>query len=431
MGEAAGMASRLVDDLEAQGADEERLVDYVDYVEKDKFLRVHQPREVRVYAQSSALLHMLRYRSTVFRMVIRAPEFYLLILLHTLLLVAFRLRGRLVASNGEVVRLSDGRPRSHWPRIHNELFTVLSSLLVFLLVFYNNQAYKRYMEQFFVARFIESRMRFMTLRLRAFFRRQTFPAAEQSMRAIFRSMLVAHYSTYFRLPRYVRHGVDKWGWNYLRQCRLITAEEMQSLEKKTGPQIFAEAMAFSTEVLAEHLRQGHISSEVYGFFQEDFQFLARYIMTVTTYANHPVPFAYYHLATMLTAMMLILQAYSFAFYDTFFSIVVYALLCLVILGLRGLSGALADPFGTDDVDFQTILPTARTHRDLEDILDRDSIFGGVKVKSLSESRKQHQAEVERHTGWAKGGASDLLLKQLRQMSSQGQVRDQPRDQARE
>ncbi|GBG90530.1 hypothetical protein CBR_g50874 [Chara braunii] len=406
------MASIWVDDLEAGAGDsgEERLHDYVEYVENNEFIRKHQSRGVRIYSESYPLVHMLRYHSTALRMVLRTAEFYFLLVFHSFLLVAFRLYGRLVV-DGEVERFaSNGRPRSHWPRISNELFTILSPLVVFLLVFYNNQAYNRYMEQFFLARLIEGRMRYMTARLRAFFRRQPFPAAEQSMRSIFRTMVVAHYSLFFRLPRYVRHGVDKWGSDYLLKCQLITAEEKQFLEKKTGPQIFAEAMAFATELLAEHLRQGHIDSQVYGYFQEDFQVLARYIMTITSYANHPVPFAYYHLTTVLTVMLLMLVAYSFIFYDSIFTIVVYGLLCLVVLGLRDLSAALSDPFGTDDVDFPTILPTARTHRDMEDILDRDSVFGRVMAKG-SESRQR-----QRYRDWVVGGVQDMLMKQLRKTS---------------
>ncbi|GBG61348.1 hypothetical protein CBR_g20381 [Chara braunii] len=360
--------------------DMQRVQDYVSYVKSDAFLRPFQPHGLDPYSVERPIRNLFKFRSTSVKMVVYSVDFYSLMSLHVVLLAIFRAQGRCLDSNGEVLRLGNGLPKTTWPRISNEMFLILAPLLVFVLVFYNNQAYNRYIEQFFMARQIESRVRFLTSRLRAFFRRDPFPGADHSMRAILRTLVVAHYCLYFRLPRYSQQKIDKWGLEYLTKCNLITEKERLMLQSKTGPEIMGEALAFSTEMLGQHVRRGDIDTVTYGLFEEDIHRLSYFVMVITSYASNPVPFAYYHLANLLTLGELVLIGYSFIFYDSFFTIVVYALLCTAILGLRDLSCALADPFGVDDTDFPTILPTAKAHAANEAMLDRDSIFGPAVIQ---------------------------------------------------
>ncbi|GBG61357.1 hypothetical protein CBR_g20390 [Chara braunii] len=366
----------------------ERIRDYVNYVKSDLFLRPYQPRGLGKYTAERPIRNLLSFRSTAVKMVLRSADFYTLMTLHLVLLATFRAKGRCRGPDGEVLRLGNGFPKTTWPRISNDMFLILAPLLVFVLVFYNNQAYNRFMEQFFIARQIEGRVKYLTSRLRAFFRRDPFRGADHSMRAILRTLVVAHYCLYFRLPRYSKQKIDEWGLEYLRKCGLITGKEREVLQEKTGPEIMGEALAFSTELLGQHVRRGDIDTVTYGLFEADIHRLSYFVMVITAYANNPVPFAYYHLASLLTLGHLVLISYSFVLYDSLFTIIVFALLCLTILGLRDLSCALADPFGVDDTDLPTILPTAKAHALSEALLDRDTIFGPAVIKEVPENESR-------------------------------------------
>ncbi|GBG90634.1 hypothetical protein CBR_g50979 [Chara braunii] len=302
-------------------------------------------------------------------MVVLSADFVLLNLLHLILLIVFQKHGK--------ERGADGKMTTKWYRITNEMFAVMSPLLVFFLVFYNNQAYNRYMEQFFIARKLEGKVKHITNRLRAYFRHDPFPGAEQSMREMLRTVIVAHYCLYFRLPRYSLRQIHEWGWDYLRKYGLVKKEEYAVLVAKTGPEIMGETLAFCLERLGQHVRYGHIDTLTFNAFEQDLHVMAGFIMSITAYANNPVPFAYYHLANLLTLGQLALVAYAFVFLDSYLTIIVFALLTTALLGLRDMSCALSDPFGVDDTDFPTIVPTARSHVGNEALLSRDSVFGNA------------------------------------------------------
>jgi len=69
--------------------------------------------------------------------------------------------------------------------------------------------------------------------------------------------------------------------------------------------------------------------------------------------NQPVPFPYYHTLTLQLSLNLLLMAYSMIEFETVVTIPCFAIVTLVCLGLKETAVALADPFGADDVDFET------------------------------------------------------------------------------
>merc|ERR1712224_1036615 len=66
----------------------------------------------------------------------------------------------------------------------------------------------------------------------------------------------------------------------------------------------------------------------------------------------PMPFQYFHIMNLMLMLNLFLWAYSLGCQDSWFAPVIYMFVQLMFQGLRELSTALSDPYGSDEVDFQ-------------------------------------------------------------------------------
>ena len=78
-------------------------------------------------------------------------------------------------------------------------------------------------------------------------------------------------------------------------------------------------------------------------------FCAEIVNTMT----QPIPFPYYHTLTLMLSLNLLLIAYSAIEFETVMTIPVFFIIVLVCLGLKETAVALSDPFGGDEVDFET------------------------------------------------------------------------------
>jgi len=69
--------------------------------------------------------------------------------------------------------------------------------------------------------------------------------------------------------------------------------------------------------------------------------------------KQPVPWAYFHLLNMMSFLTLLLVSYCLVFASVWpVTIIVHAIICLLVLGMKNLAGAMADPFGDDEIDFR-------------------------------------------------------------------------------
>jgi len=78
-------------------------------------------------------------------------------------------------------------------------------------------------------------------------------------------------------------------------------------------------------------------------------------VTIIMLIQQPVPFAYFHILKVQTLIVLLLIGYSVSsvFDEWFFASVAFGVICFVLLGLQEIAVAMADPFGDDDMDFET------------------------------------------------------------------------------
>lgn len=78
-----------------------------------------------------------------------------------------------------------------------------------------------------------------------------------------------------------------------------------------------------------------------------------------------VPFALYHLITVLNTGFLLATAYQFVFYAGYWGIVPVTFTALAFQGLRELASVLADPLGNDDTDIPVLDYVVEWHSTVE------------------------------------------------------------------
>ena len=108
-------------------------------------------------------------------------------------------------------------------------------------------------------------------------------------------------------------------------------------------------------------------------------FCAEIVNTMT----QPIPFPYDHTLTLMLSLNLLLIAYSMIEFETVMTIPCFFIIVLVCLGLKETAVALADPFGGDDVDFETEVYMA-------------NMLANTKVSSSSSTgAQQHSSTAQR------------------------------------
>jgi predicted membrane chloride channel (bestrophin family) len=71
------------------------------------------------------------------------------------------------------------------------------------------------------------------------------------------------------------------------------------------------------------------------------------------HAHHNPRWAYFHLLNMMSFLTLLLVSYCLVGASAWpVTVTVHAIICLIVLGMKQLAGAMADPFGDDEIDFR-------------------------------------------------------------------------------
>lgn len=87
-----------------------------------------------------------------------------------------------------------------------------------------------------------------------------------------------------------------------------------------------------------------------GMFQQMYKIRGCQAFIVQT-MELPMPFQYFHIMNFMLILNLVLWAYALACQDSYFAPFIYVFVQMMFQGIRELSTSLADPWGSDDVDF--------------------------------------------------------------------------------
>ncbi|CAJ1363704.1 unnamed protein product [Effrenium voratum] len=313
----------------------------ISQTEVGRMVRYYNPHE-------SALRSLFRWQYTLTSSVMRMGEFWLYMLCALSVMLLMDL---------SVVNLPEGV-------VHLDVWKLLSpqlSVTIFAVVFYNNQCYSRYMSLYSTCVDIDVNEKEFVSELLINFGYD--PTLRNHVRQAAKFSLAAIFFFYLSMED-DRHLMTTW--SVIQEKGLLTEAEVNSIRSFPGTTsnlLLHWCSAVVKDAVSQLRARGKpytppelsgISSRMYGIIDR----IGACSLTVRSIQNMPVPFSYFHLlnilisftvlATGIGSLILVEQydapSYCLAFFP-------YAVVTFVLLALRQLSGELADPFGTDDLDF--------------------------------------------------------------------------------
>jgi len=238
-------------------------------------------------------------------------------------------------------------PRNYDVDLPWGLTGTMSSLLTFFVVLYNSNAFGRYQQLFDVCKELFGAVLEFTSMVKG--RLGSIPHQRRATRYMLASCYI------FLLER-EGPGITEVEWAMLYDLGLLSWVEIDALDlhasdkQVEGGQAFI-VMHWSLEVVRdavpEWLQRDDMMS---AFFDKAFQIRSCQALTKNLIAMR-IPFQYFHIMTFMLTVNLFFWGYSLAFMDTYWALSTFFFIQLIFIGLRELCAALANPFGTEDVDF--------------------------------------------------------------------------------
>lgn len=224
--------------------------------------------------------------------------------------------------------------------IPQKLMDILTSLLVFFIVFYTNHSFVRY--NYFYEQCREMLFSYQeftsTLKCRLDSHRHRRKALEYALANAYVFFCTASYGE-------VRDG----DWARLLKNGLLTKAEVEHVRNFSGEKGFL-ILQWALDIISEGLELKQ--SRLKRFMGNIYEIRGKQIKLRDMILN-PVPFQYFHIMNFMLSVNLLLWSYSIACTRTLFGPIIFMIIELIFMGMRELSTQMADPFGDDDVDFDT------------------------------------------------------------------------------
>jgi len=244
---------------------------------------------------------------------------------------------------------------------------VPSSLLTFFIVFYTGNCYSRYFQLWGHCVGMGGAVMEWTTQVKA----QFGGAATAEWNAV-RYMIAAvviEYSTQRG------GGVSDKEWLSMESHQLLTHDEIETLQGYTGFKPLL-AISWGMSVVRHKIHSGRgrpIAAEermtrVEAEFQRTAFAVRGHCGQIRNLVAQPIPLPYFHILTVMLVVVLSITGYSLlglleglAFAEGatahlmryIFTMAIYAVFLFVYIALREIAIAMSDPFGDDDLDFDT------------------------------------------------------------------------------
>ncbi|GAQ91557.1 hypothetical protein KFL_008060030 [Klebsormidium nitens] len=325
------------------------------------------PPKTIIYDPQSPFIALIKMGGTALEMVLMRPDFYLIMLVHVFLCLMYYQ----VSHNPVLVSSSNGSQQS-WPFLSPTTIVIPGTMIVFFMVFHTSQAYSRFFEQYLATARVDGRINNrLTPLFRMAFADDCFPGARETRMLLARYAVSIEYLGYANLPFYKANGAGEWAWKRVEDTGLLTPTEVAILRKVPNGKAFKELSVWMCHRLHAHFVNDDISNVELDRFVEYTNDLVANIGIIYDYMAMPVPFAFFHLLNAVLVGYLLLLAYTYCMYSYYYSIIGMLLTTVSLLGLRELSCALSDPFGSDATDLPVFDYAMAVHRYVNaSILDR-------------------------------------------------------------
>jgi hypothetical protein len=143
-------------------------------------------------------------------------------------------------------------------------------------------------------------------------------------------------------------------WQVLLQTGLLSPEEKKKLAEYRGFKPFL-LQVWAMRALSDHIAvdKDKGPNANLGPFQTQALAARGCCADIVNTMTQPVPFPYYHTLTLMLSLNLLMISYSLLEFETTMTVPVFFIIVFVLLGLKETAVVLADPFGGNDVDFET------------------------------------------------------------------------------
>ena len=285
---------------------------------------------------------MSSWKGTALPLVFKKPYYWLMVALHVTMVI-----------------LEEQTETDLFESVNGGVIAIPTSLLIFFIVFYASQCYNRFFTMFMHTVGIGG-----TSMVWVGLVKLHITDDRNVQWNTTRYILAAIHVLYYELD----DGMDEDDWETIRGRKLLTQQEVQVCDAYAG---FAPWLLISwalREVQLE-LQRGPPETDRWrcGAFQQFEQLaieLRSHCGQIKNLLKQPVPWAYFHLLNLMTVLVLILMAVGFVgMASAFMSTLSFACITLMLIGLKELAVAMADPFGDDEVDFKLEKFLAMSYRD--------------------------------------------------------------------
>eukprot|EP00747_Dinoflagellata_sp_TGD_P048399 gnl/TRDRNA2_/TRDRNA2_145590_c2_seq2.p1 gnl/TRDRNA2_/TRDRNA2_145590_c2~~gnl/TRDRNA2_/TRDRNA2_145590_c2_seq2.p1 ORF type:complete len:434 (-),score=56.80 gnl/TRDRNA2_/TRDRNA2_145590_c2_seq2:115-1416(-) len=221
---------------------------------------------------------------------------------------------------------------------------VISAITTFFEVFYSNQSFARYTALYEVTRKMLSDFYGFVYEVSLF----VGPASKAHVRLATRFFLCSVLLFFFEM----NGEVSDREWGELLELGLVKPEEVRYLTQFNNQQRSMIMLHWSGRVTrCGHALNKHAPANALKTML-DFLLAARHDQQVVLDSlSLQIPFPYFHLLNCMITVNMLLWAYGMGVTDSLFSPFVYFFSALIFMGMMELAAQLADPFGTDEVDF--------------------------------------------------------------------------------
>lgn len=330
----------------------------------------------------------LRWKHTVFPMVMRDPVFWTMLLFHSFI----------IYKQQELLAEGDSLPDLNW-----KASSLLWSLLTFFVVFYGGNCFNRYFTFYGACTGMGGCLGEWGYLVRAHFDASP-PSVKWNIVRLLLAAMELQLASLGGSDDSGGKGLDEEEWERIRRHGLLGRDEISRLQKYKGSKPFLPAVWALGEVRsalkaklsklspskaelekvrtlpsselappeakppppmkkpsasAEHEAESvllHTPAAMAVF--EDFETCVlkfkSHCGASTNLLKMPVPFAYFHVLKLLLMISLALTSYALVELEhaqVFISMLVFLVICFIMIGLQAVAVAMSDPFGSDDIDF--------------------------------------------------------------------------------
>lgn len=267
---------------------------------------------------------------------------------------------------------------------------VTGGLMTFFVCFYNGHVFARYNKLYSLTK----RMQESCLELISMLKIQVHHKDLQRKvgKLVMSSCLMFFYERTLDSSSNNSTLVSRKEYQQLIALGLLTPAECNHLERSSvalGPSAIPSflCLQYAMETLQHQIPNAEQHTEMLFEFHSRVYSVRAGQAEVAEIMELPMPFQYFHIMNLMLFLNLFLWGYALGCEDSLFAPLIFMFVQVMFQGIRELSTALSDPFGTDEVDFPVNDWMKQLYARMYSVLEDDwDVMDKRKTGTLSEQK---------------------------------------------